>query len=185
MELGRGFPTPFSNPSIDSTHAPPWNSYTDSFRGKTISAYRVSLLRGWFRLNPRLGEERVQLIFFWEGQGEGIRARRGTKSFSSKVEIYGSKFADWRMKRLDIAWGEMEKGNSSVKEKKEEQVKEVEIFFCLCDFMLASRDFNRIENDFNFGIVCVRGSRKVLWILNISFGRIEWRRCKLVKNKCI
>lgn len=32
------------------------------------------------------------------------------------------------MKRLDIAWGEMEKGNSSVKEKKEEQVKEVEIF---------------------------------------------------------
>lgn len=128
MELGRGFPTPFSNPSIDSTHAPPWNSYTDSFRGKTISAYRVSLLRGWFRLNPRLGEERVQLIFFWEGQGEGIRARRGTKSFSSKVEIYGSKFADWRMKRLDIAWGEMEKGNSSVKEKKEEQVKEVEIF---------------------------------------------------------
>lgn len=128
MELGRGFPTPFSNPSIDSTHAPPWNSYTDSFRGKTISAYRVSLLRGWFRLNPRLGEERVQLIFFWEGEGEGIRARRGTKSFSSKVEIYGSKFADWRMKRLDIAWGEMEKGNSSVKEKKEEQVKEVEIF---------------------------------------------------------
>lgn len=128
MELGRGFPTPFSNPSIDSTHAPPWNSYTDSFRGKTISAYRVSLLRGWFRLNPRLGEERMQLIFFWEGQGEGIRARRGTKSFSSKVEIYGSKFADWRMKRLDIAWGEMEKGNSSVKEKKEEQVKEVEIF---------------------------------------------------------
>lgn len=128
MELGRGFPTPFSNPSIDSTHAPPWNSYTDSFRGKTISAYRVSLLRGWFRLNPRLGEERVQLIFFWEGEGEGIRVRRGTKSFSSKVEIYGSKFADWRMKRLDIAWGEMEKGNSSVKEKKEEQVKEVEIF---------------------------------------------------------
>lgn len=128
MELGRGFPTPFSNPSIDSTHAPPWNSYTDSFRGKTISAYRVSLLRGWFRLNPRLGEERVQLIFFWESEGEGIRARRGTKSFSSKVEIYGSKFADWRMKRLDIAWGEMEKGNSSVKEKKEEQVKEVEIF---------------------------------------------------------
>lgn len=32
------------------------------------------------------------------------------------------------MKRLDIAWGEMEKGNSPVKEKKEEQVKEVEIF---------------------------------------------------------
>lgn len=32
------------------------------------------------------------------------------------------------MKRLDIAWGEMEKGNSSVKQKKEEQVKEVEIF---------------------------------------------------------
>lgn len=32
------------------------------------------------------------------------------------------------MKRLDIAWGEMEKDNSSVKEKKEEQVKEVEIF---------------------------------------------------------
>lgn len=29
------------------------------------------------------------------------------------------------MKRLDIAWGEMEKGNSSVKEKR---VKEVEIF---------------------------------------------------------
>lgn len=64
-------PPPFSNPSIDSTHASPWNSYTDSFRGENDLCLSRVVAPGVVSSESTIG--RVQLIFLGGG---GIPVRR-------------------------------------------------------------------------------------------------------------
>lgn len=111
MELGRGFPTPlppFPTLQLIPLTRRPGIATQIVFEGKTISAYRVSLLRGWFRLNPRLGE--CNLFF---GGGRGIPVRRNGFPPRWKFMEVNLRIEGWRDWIL-LGGG---KGNSSVRER--------------------------------------------------------------------